>query len=67
MGGGGGGWVIISLVTRRQKILFGKDVFLQVRFKFVLQHVHYVYVIAWVAVQFGMNCTSNATRKELIA
>ena len=26
-----------------------------------------VYVIAWVAVQFGMNCTSNATRKESIA
>ena len=24
-----------------------------------------VYVIAWVAVQFGMNCTSNATRKEI--
>ena len=32
--------------------------------KFVSQLKYFVYVIAWVAVQFGVNCTSNAIRKE---
>ena len=35
--------------------------------KIAQQHMLLVYVIAWVAVQFGMNCTSNATRKGSIA
>ena len=32
-----------------------------------LQSLQFVYVIAWVAVQFRMNCTSNATGKESIS
>ena len=31
----------ISLVTRRQKVLSGKDIFSQVGFNFALQQVHY--------------------------
>ena len=40
--GGEEGGGVISLVTRWQKVLPGKDVFSQVGFNFALQHVHYV-------------------------